>query len=827
MKISLNWLKDFVSIPDSISANELGDRLTKHTTEIESVEDQSQNFRNIIVGKILELKKHPQADRLQLVLINTGKEKVQIVCGAQNIAVGQFVPVALVGAILPGDLEIRKTKIRGEESNGMLCSARELGLGEDHSGILILGDDAKLGDTLINYLKLDDVIFELDNKSITHRPDLWGHYGIAREISAFLNTKYKETKIDLKKIIKKSQKNIESDTSTCRPAVENKINLRVQNKTGDKCARYMSVAIDGIQITESPQWMQARLSAVGVRPINNIVDITNYVMLELGQPLHAFDLDQLAQSKNNIDMIIRRAREKEEFVTLDNEKRILDKNDLLIADSEKALALAGVMGGANSEISNETNAILIECANFSSLAVRKTSQKLGLRTEASKRFEKSLDPHLCEHALARAIELVSKLCPEARIISDLADECDQEQLAKLEKNKINLDLDWLVCRIGKNISQTEVVKILEKLGFGVKTKKSAKNILEVVVPSWRATRDVSIPEDLLEEVARVYGYDKITAETPRVLMQAPMVNEEKKFENKVKDTLAHDAHFSEVYNYSFVGAQQLAKLKIDFSDHIRLANPIIDHHSMLRQSLVSGLLDNVKTNQANFSEIKCFEFGSIYLSKLGNLPRDKKGQEKLPYEERRIGLVLGLPQGDPFYDLKSSLRYLDPRIAFAPSGEKLSWADQAQVANICIDQKKIGILAKLDAKIANSIGIKKEVALAEISFPDFFQCVSDTFRVRDLPRFPAIERDLAFIVDMQTLYSDLQTAIIGFDKLISELRLFDVYAGDRLPVGKKSLAFQISFQAEDRTLTAEEIDKLITKLLKFLKQKFDASLRDF
>ncbi|MFA4941992.1 MAG: phenylalanine--tRNA ligase subunit beta, partial [Patescibacteria group bacterium] len=482
MYISLKWLKDFVNIPASITPEELGLKLTLHTVEIDGVEKQSEKFNNVVVGKILELKKHPQADRLQLVKVDIGKEKLDIVCGAHNIKEGDFVPVALVGAILPNGLEIKEAEIRGVKSHGMLCAEDELGLGQDHSGILIL-TKGKLGQNLAENLKLDDTVFEVDNKSITNRPDLWGHFGLARDIAAFLDIKLIEPKINLEKITKLEKKG-------------EVIKLKAEVKDAKLCPRYMAIAMKGIKIADSPQWMKERLSAVGMRPINNIVDITNYVMLELGQPLHAFDANLVKE------IVVRRAEDKEMMETLDGQKRELNKEMLVIADDEKAIAIAGVMGGATSEISDKTDSIIIEAANFEPTQIRKTSQKLGLRTESSMRFEKSLDPNLCEQAIARVVELVKEICPGAVVASKLVD----IKSFKINSDPIVLDISWLNKTIGEEIGEKTIIKTLNNLGFKTTQKK---NEITVNVPTWRATKDISIREDLMEEIVRIYGYNNL------------------------------------------------------------------------------------------------------------------------------------------------------------------------------------------------------------------------------------------------------------------------------------------------------------------------------
>ncbi len=803
MQLSLNWLKDFVEIPKSITAEELGLRLTMHTVEIDSVEKQADKFKNIVVGKIIEIKKHPNADKLQLVEVDIGKDKLNIICGAPNIEVGQFVPLALVGAELSNGIEIKETEIRGAKSCGMLCAEDELGLGSDHSGILILEKNARIGQNLGEYLKLKDVIFVVDNKSITHRPDLWGHYGMAREIAVFLSTKFKPYKPDKKLLL---------TGKAAKP--------KVKVDDFSLCPRYMAVTMDKIKIEPSPKWIQDRLMAAGVRPINNIVDVTNYVLLELGQPLHAFD-------RNLVDeIIVRRAKKDEIMETLDGEKRALDEDMLVIADSRKAIAVAGVMGGANSEISSDTTSIIIESANFDYISNRKTAQKLGLRTEASMRYEKALDPNLCEIALIRAVELIKKLCPQARVASNLAD----EKKFKLNQGPIELNLDWLNKSIGDNIKEKEVIEILECLGFEVEKNKK---ILRVTVPTWRATRDISIEEDLVEEVARIYGFNNLKPNMPKVEMKKPIVNEERELERKIRNILVGGPALIEVYNYSFVNEELLKKLGIDFSNYIRLANPIASHLTMLRQSLIPNLILNVKTNQARFNRFGLFEIGSIYSSIDGEINKDDQNNDKLPYQEKHLGIVVvGNKKDNVFSQAKGMIEYLltffDLEIVFSLAETVPNWAQKKITADILVLDKNIGSVFMLDSQTGSSLGLKKDVAIIEISLKDFYNLAQEKGerQFKEYEKYPPVIRDLAFVVNENILYNDIRKEIVNYHEFVKQVELFDVYQGEKLGRGKKNLAFHIIYQA-DKTLTSQEIDKLQKGLIKALERKFEAKIRDF
>lgn len=808
MILSLNWLKDYVEIPNKLNPEELAVQLTMHTVEVEGVQKQAEKFKNIKVGKILEISKHPNADKLQLVKVDLKNHVLDIVCGASNIAVGQVVPVAMVGAVLPSGLEIKEAEIRGQKSFGMLCAEDELGLGEDRSGIMLLNEKAKIGQDFSEYLKIEDVIFEVDNKSITHRPDLWSHYGMARDISAFLNVK---TTKKFEQI-----KNIKIVTD------EEKEKLEVKVEDFKLCPRYMGVIMDGIKIDASPKWLQDRLISVGVRPINNIVDITNYVMMELGQPMHAFD-------KKLVDkIIVRSAGENEEIETLDGENRKLNKNVLVIADSKKAIAVAGVMGGSNSEISDETDTIIFESANFDFFSIRKTSQKLGLRTEASVRFEKALDPNLAETALARATELVKEIIPGAKVISKLADE------KKINSNQepINFSLEWLSKFLGQDFKKGELEEILKRLGFDIQEKDER---FSVVAPTWRASKDIAIKEDVAEEIARIYGFNEIITTRPEVLLQAPEKNKELELINKIKFLLAGGPAINEVYNYSFVNEELLRKLNINFSDYIKLANPISAQHTMLRQNLAPNLFLNVKTNQPRFEQIKIFEIGSTYFSITGEINKDFEGKEKLPYQEKKLGILIAGNTGDEvFGKVKGAVDYLmlnlNLKNEYNLAGGEVApaWAAKKRTAKIKIGQRLIGFVSVLDKKNAQNLGIKKDVAIAEIGMKDLCDIVANQEDkvYREIDKFPPVVRDLAFVVNDNVLYNDIKEEIINFHQYIKEVELFDVYQGEKIGEGNKNLAFHVVYQA-DRTLTAKEIDGLQEGLIKIMEKKFDAKIRNF
>jgi len=809
MYISLNWLKDFVKIPAKINPTEIAKELTNHTVEVEGFINQAQQFNHVVVGKVLEVKKHPNADRLRLAVVDIKKEKLNIVCGAPNLEEGQLVPVALIGAVLPNGLEIKESEIRGEKSFGMICAEDELGIGKSHDGIIVLNDNAKIGEDFAKYLKVDDIVLEVDNKSLSNRPDLLSHYGIARELGVIFD-------LNLKPYLKENDNKIEYLNSK-----ENKLEVKVEDK--DACPRYMAVKIDGVEVKESPAWLRERLIAVNQKPINNIVDLTNYIMLECGQPLHAFDATKVKK------ITVRKAKKDEILETLDEKERNLNENDLVITDDKNSIAIAGIMGGKESGISNETTSLILESANFKAAAIRKTSQKLGLRTEASSRYEKSLDPLLTETALVRFISLLKEICPELKIASSLI---DINQI-KYEEKEIQFDLNWLSKKIGQEIEKKEVVKTLTQLGFVIANEED--DILTVKVPSWRATKDISSKEDLVEEVLRIHGYDNIVSQLPTEAMSAPEINQERTIERKIKNILALKHSLTEVYNYSFVGEEQLKKLNINFFNYLKLANPISDIQTLLRQSLVPGLVSNIKNNQSKAESLRFFEIGSVFFNTAGTIKKEESGDETLPYQEKHLGIALASDDKDSFATLKGIINNLfENVIGYSVQTEFLlceqvpGWADKKIVARIMVNGKELGLVANVGKEAVENVNLKKNIFIAEINFNDLVNIILDlpTMHFQELSKYPALVRDLAFVLNEKILYNEIKNEMINYSPLIKNVELFDVYVGGNLESDEKSLAFHLTFQDEEKTLKSDEVDIIVNALIRHLAEKFEAKLRN-
>jgi len=806
MLLSLNWLKDFIKIPKGITPEDLALRLTMHTVEVEGWSDQSASFKGVVVGKVLTVDKHPNADRLRVTTVDIKKEILTIVCGAPNVEAGQFVPVATIGAILPNGLEIKESEIRGEKSYGMICAEDELGLGNNHEGIMVLGKKAKIGEAFSEYLNLDDIILEIDNKSLSNRSDLWGHYGMAREIGTFYDTELKDYNEFLKPEI--------------TPGTE-KLDVKVEDKK--LCPRYMALAVSGIKVEESPTWLKDRLVAVGLRPINNIVDITNYVMFETGQPLHAFSKDQVAK------IIVRTAKKGEHIETLDGKERELDEEMLVIANGDGPMAVAGVMGGQNSGVTDETTEIVIEAATFDAVSIRKTEGKLSLRTDASIRYEKSLDPNLAETGLRRAYALLKTICKTAEASSEITDISN----FSVNQGPVVLSLNWINDKIGQEIPEKQIINILERLGFIV--VKDGDD-LSVTIPTWRAAKDVAIREDILEEIVRVYGYDNIVTSAPLISLDPPEILSERILERKIQTILSSNLGLNEAYNYSFVGESQLKKLNLDFTNYLKLVNPISDQQTILRQNLIVGLLGSVKVNQFNFDEVRLFELGRVYLDAPGNYDKAGDDKERLPYQEKRVAFVLSGKSGNYFSEAKGITESLIKHIfsgvwetEFVTVEDFPAYSDNKKSVRVRVNNHDLGLISTVNSEVSGKFGLKNETVTVELNLAELLALYVSCplVKYQSVPKYPMISRDLAFVVDCGMMYNDLRREIKSFDDLIVEVELFDSYQGDKLGEDKKSLAFHVIYQSLERTLRAEEIDAIQTRLIARLEEKFGAQIRNF
>lgn len=808
MYLSLNCLKEFVKIPKKIKAQEIASLLTMHTVEVESWRLQSQDFDKVVVGKVLSVSPHPNADRLRLAKVDIKKEVVEVVCGAANLAKDQKVALAAVGAKLPNGLEIKESEIRGQKSSGMICAEDELGLGDDHEGIMVLSNSAKIGQAFADYLGLNDTIFEIDNKSLSNRGDLWGHYGMARELSVLLKTPLRPY--------------LTHDEKLLEPSGQEQVEVKIEDK--NICSRYIAVKINKVKHTESPRWLKDRLLALGVKPINALVDISNYVMFELGQPLHVFDAKDIQK------IVVRKSKEDESLETLDNKERLLPTNTIVISDAKEIIAVAGIMGGLKRVVSENTDSIILEAANFDPVLVRQASQHLNLRTDASMRFEKTLDPNFTLLAWQRAWQLIKEIMPEA----ELAGEPNDVGVKTIESKVIELDFSWLKKSLGQELSRREVLGILDRLGFVVELEK---NIFKISVPSWRAIKDVTGKEDILEEVARIIGYDNLAFSLPSVPLVSPKQEAERELIIKIQNILSGAAKFTEVYNYSFISEQVLSKLNLGPDNYLRLVNPISDNQTILRQNLLSGLLSNARLNQFNQGPFSLFEIGRVFLPVPGVYSKggDNK-EEQLPYQGKRLGmLTVATNENEAFHNLKGSVQLLfksmwsKVELEFVPVESEIPWAKKNRAAFIFCAGNEVGIVAEIADSVTKAFHLKIKTAIAEINITELLSLSKQLpkNKYQAVPKYPPLIRDIAFVVDEKVLYNDFRKEMLNFHPLLIEVELFDIYQDDSLGAGLKSWAFHLIYQDKNQTLNSEEIDRIQAELISYFQEKFEAQVRSF
>lgn len=746
MKVLKSWLKDYVDI--NISDTELADKLTLSGTEVENIVSTLSDF--VVVAEIINIKKHPNADKLQLVLINDGTAEYEIVCGANNIEVGQKVPLAKVGAKM-GEIEIKEVEIRGIKSKGMLCSEKELGIGDDHIGIKILDQKLEPG-TKISKIFESDAVFELE---ITpNRGDCLSHCGVAREIAAVSKNKFIEGKIT--ENIKKTDQ------------------LAVETKDTADCPQYYGCLIKNVKIADSPEWLQKRLIASGAKPINNVVDITNYIMLDMGQPLHAFDKNKLEG-----DIIIRRAADLEDLVTLDGEIRNLTRDNLVIADSKKAIALAGVMGGENSEISDDTTTIIIESAEFDRKVIRKSAKVLNLSTEASSRFERGIDGEKVKFAMQKAAKMIKEICGGETV------GFAQSNILLEEQTVIEVPYQKINFLLGLSFKNNEIDKIFNFLGIEISGR-------EAKIPFWR--HDLTCWQDLAEEVVRIYGYKKIKPiPVPSTKTGHRSIYFAKEY---IKDILVSSG-FSEVYNYSFLSDTDIKAAKIDTKDLLEVANPIQPENKYLRNSIIPGLLKTVAKNPT-FDPVLIFEIGNVFsqdseITKIGIVSSGKMAKEAI----------------------KNAIAKLSKENKTDLSEFKTIYLERGEVERFKI-KKPIVFYIEIDLE-----SLVKNLHLDSINLSKYEKKIY----YRPISKFPSITRDLAFIVNESINANDIENEIYEISELINRVELFDEFSSDKFGQDNKNVAYHIYLQHKDKTLTDKEADEIINNIVAQIENKFKAKLR--
>ncbi|KXA17169.1 phenylalanine--tRNA ligase, beta subunit [Fusobacterium equinum] len=794
MLISLNWLKQYVDLKEDVL--ELEKALTMIGQEVENIEEQGKHLHHVVIGKIVDYQKHPNSDKLTLLQVDTGEETLQIVCGAPNHKLGDKVVVAKIGAILPGDFKIKKSEIRKVESYGMLCSEVELGIGTSADGIIILPEDAPIGEEYRKYAKLDDVVFELE---ITpNRPDCLSYIGIAREIGAYFERKIKYPMIVMDEIIDQ---------------VSTQAKITIEDK--ERCHRYMGRLIKNVKVGESPEWLKQRIQSMGLKPINNIVDITNFVMFECNQPMHAFDFDKLAGN----EIFVRAAKEGEEIITLDGVERKLN-GELVIADGEKPIAIAGVIGGEATQIDENTKNIFLEVAYFTPENIRKTSRTLGIFTDSAYRNERGMDPEGIPYAMDRAASLIQQVAG-GEILSKPLD----KYLVRRELTEIPINLEKVNKFVGKALDLDTVGNILTNLEILI--KPYGPNALLVTPPSHRA--DLTRPADIYEEIIRMYGFDNIEAKMPKEDISAGKTAERYEIQENLKKLLT-EMGLHEVINYSFI--PQKARNIFHYSQPVlEIQNPLSEDMAIMRPNLQYSLLANVRDNfNRNQYDLKFGEVSKTFVKVEG---------EDLAQEDIHLGIVLaghkdktlwntGKESYD-FYDIKAYVETVLAEMGIQNYNLIRSMDSNfhpGRSADIQIGRECIGTFGEVHPDIAEAMEIKKErVYLAELNITTMKKYSKKKLGYDRVSKYPAVLRDLAIVLDQDVLVGEMVKMIQKKHSLIEHIDIFDVYYGENLGEGKKSIAISIIFRDKKKTLSDTEIEENIQSILKLIREKYQGEIR--
>ena len=799
MKIPLSWLREYVDI--DLPPAELAHRLTMAGTEVGDVEVIGGTWENVFVGHVVSVDPHPNADRLRLATVSLGNEEMTVVCGAPNVAQGQRIAFARVGARLvdprTGETEtLKAARIRGVESAGMVCSERELGLGDDHTGIVVLPEDAPVGVPLAEYL--GDVVLDLE--VTPNRPDCLSVLGIAREVAAFTDKEVREPEISYPE---------EGD------AIEGLVSVEIADPS--LCPRYTASVIQGVTVGPSPQWMQDRLLKAGQRPINNVVDVTNYVLLEYGQPLHTFDYTTLQQGK----IIVRPARDGESFVTLDETKHTLRPPMLVIADAERSVALAGIMGGLNTEMTESTTTVLVESANFDPINTRRTAQALRIRTESSSRFDKGLQPELAAIALKRATQLILQIAG-GKVCRGIVDAYPQPT----DRPAITFTLARLKKVLGVTFPMDQVQDIFRRLGLPFQA--DGQEAVAVTVPYWRS--DIAQEDDLVEEVARIIGYDEMPTTTLSTSIPLHEPQPERELRERVKDILVA-CGMQETISYPLISEDALNKTHApsDGARPLRVANPMSAELEYLRTTLRSSILATLAANQRHGEEgFRLFEVGRVYLPRPADLPLERETLVGVVAGPRSPEGRLGSAESMDLFDAKGIIEaFLDQlHVAYSFEAEDNSLFLPGRCARIAVGATTLGVMGEVHSRVLEEFEIDiSPVALFEVDLAALAEVASSgPLQYRALPRYPGAYRDLALVLD-RGVAASLAQGIIERHPLVARATLFDVYEGEAVPQGKRSLAYRVLFQLLDRTLAGDEVNQARAEIVASLEGEVGASLR--
>lgn len=796
MLLPIKWLKDYINIKED--SRKIADGLTMSGSHVESITSLKDEIENVVVGKIISIEKHKDADKLLICKVDIGSETLQIVTGAKNLKEGDCVPVAVVGAKLPEGIKIDKTDFRGVDSYGMLCSLKELGYGDNviskemKDGIFVLDKEYELGSSIKKVMNLDEDIIEFE---ITpNRPDCLSIIGMARETSATFGLSLEEPIINIKNEV--------DDIKDYLDGIE---------VTSPNCNRYYGRVIKNVKIEQSPLWLQTRLMEAGIRPINNIVDITNFVMLEYGEPLHAFDLEKIEERK----IIVRQAEEGEKIKTLDEVDRELSTTDLVIADGTKPIAIAGVMGGYNTEISETTKYVLLEGANFNSKSVRLTSKKFNLRSEASSRFEKGIDPNLSEVAVNRVCQLIEEI-EAGQVIKgeiDVYKEVKKEKVIDLRPERVNKIL-------GIDIRVEEMMNYLN--GLGLKSQLD-NGLIKSTIPTFRL--DLEIEADLIEEIGRMYGFHNIASKPLVGVLTRGEKPHGRRIEDRAK-TILKGLGLNEVMTYSFISPKAYDKINVPKDSPLRryitLINPLGEDYSVMRTTLTSNMLELLSRNyNRGVDECYLYEIGNIFL------PREIP-VKTLP-EEKKI-LSFGVYGDKDFYYLKEVVNKMLDRLGIRDveymREENNPTFHPGRTAKLILDGEELGIMGEIHPDVGENYDIKARVCLSQLDFNKIIEKTNLDIKFKGLPKYPSMLRDMAILIDEDVLVGEIEKIILKHGEgLIENVQLFDIYTGDQIPENKKSVAYSITYRAKDRTLRDDEVNKIQDSIIEDLTNIFNAELR--
>ena len=807
MKVSLNWVKKYVDLPENITTKQMATDLTLRTVEVEGYENTEEKFHDIIVGKVLEINEHPNADKLKVCKVDIGEdEPKQIVCGGSNLYPNEMVVVCKPGAEVywHGEAELQKikdSKVRGVDSYGMICGAEEVYLEnifpakEADEIVDLVGIDCYPGQSITEIIDMKDVVLEIDNKSLTNRPDLWGHYGIARELSAIYD-------VDLKPIEK-----VEIDSKLPKYDVE--------IMDSSKCQRYVAVEIDNVYEKRSPLWMQSAIIKGGMRPINAIVDITNYVMMAVGQPLHAFDKTHVDGNK----IIVRNAREGEELLLLDNNSIELTTDDLVISDVNDAMALAGIRGGKKDSILPETTSVVLEVANFTAKTIRKTGKRFDEKTDASIRYEKNIDTQRVDEGLNLALALFKEIFPESKVVA-----YNDVYPVKTKNEKIDVTEEFLDTRLGKKIDRETITRVLTRLGYEVNYKNGTYS---VVVPTYRSTGDVSLKDDVMGDIARLLSFESFEAQPLTISFDHAVLQNNVLLETRIKEYLSSRCGFYEIFTYPWINEKYINAASIDKNNSIKLATPPSPEEAYLRSSLVPGMLEAISKNLRYFDNFKMFEMAQVFIK--GEY-HESSEDETLPIHKKLLtGSIVGSNPKEIFYELKGVIENISgythmKELSFTTECEKPSWADINAYLAIKLDDVVVGYMGLLSVKTMNDAKIKRtNVAIFELDSNMFVPLESRTNKFKHIPVLPSVEEDLSLIVDENITWAEILKYIRS---KASSIKFIEEYRGNQIPEGKKSIMLRVTFDSGDTTLTSEEINAKLDAIIRTLNKMCGAVLRE-